>query len=119
MRSRYTAYTLQNMAYIRETWHQDYCPATLQAHPDQRWLGLRVLDFVDDDDRATVCFEARYLSAGRVDGIHESSRFIRQAGRWWYTDGELLPLSFVPWKPGRNEDCPCGSGRKFKRCCGV
>ena len=21
-------------------------------------------------------------------------------------------------KPGRNDPCPCGSGKKFKRCCG-
>ncbi|MGH9364250.1 MAG: SEC-C metal-binding domain-containing protein, partial [Thermoanaerobaculia bacterium] len=21
--------------------------------------------------------------------------------------------------PGRNEPCPCGSGKKFKRCCGA
>ncbi len=22
-------------------------------------------------------------------------------------------------KPGRNDPCPCGSGRKYKRCCGA
>jgi len=34
-----------------------------------------------------------------------------------YTDGEMLAPSFTPWKPARNEACPCGSGKKFKRCC--
>ena len=27
------------------------------------------------------------------------------------------PLSAVPAKIGRNEPCPCGSGRKYKQCC--
>jgi len=26
------------------------------------------------------------------------------------------PIS-VPAKTGRNEPCPCGSGKKFKKCC--
>ncbi|MGE9896430.1 SEC-C metal-binding domain-containing protein, partial [Anaerovoracaceae bacterium SGI.195] len=21
-------------------------------------------------------------------------------------------------KPGRNDPCPCGSGKKYKKCCG-
>ena len=25
----------------------------------------------------------------------------------------------VPWPPGRNDACWCGSGRKYKRCCGA
>ena len=35
-------------------------------------------------------------------------------GHWVYTDGDLLPL--VKAKP--NAPCPCGSGIKFKKCCG-
>ncbi|MCP4470781.1 MAG: hypothetical protein GY815_08865 [Gammaproteobacteria bacterium] len=49
--------------------------------------------------------------------MHERSDFGFRQGRWFYTSGEQLAASFVPWKPGRNRDCPCGSGRKFKRCC--
>jgi preprotein translocase subunit SecA len=22
-------------------------------------------------------------------------------------------------KPGRNDPCPCGSGKKYKKCCGI
>ena len=25
----------------------------------------------------------------------------------------------IPWPPGRNDACWCGSGRKYKRCCEV
>ena len=64
-----------------------------------------------------VEFEARLLVDGRVEAMHENSNFVRQQGRWLYTDGETLAPSLAPWKPGRNEPCPCGSGKKFKRCC--
>ena len=33
-----------------------------------------------------------------------------------------LPMNVVPFqgkKVGRNEPCPCGSGKKYKRCCGA
>jgi uncharacterized protein YchJ len=33
---------------------------------------------------------------------------------------EYCPETFVRAEPkvGRNESCPCGSGKKYKRCCG-
>ncbi|MGN5267109.1 YchJ family metal-binding protein [Aeromonas dhakensis] len=47
--------------------------------------------------------------------LHERSRFVRHQGRWVYTDGEQDP---APLRVGRNDPCPCGSGKKFKKCCG-
>ena len=35
-----------------------------------------------------------------------------------YADGPL-PYEEPPAKVGRNEPCPCGSGKKYKKCCGV
>ncbi len=32
--------------------------------------------------------------------------------------GTKSPIKRVAKKIGRNELCPCGSGRKFKKCCG-
>jgi SEC-C motif-containing protein len=49
--------------------------------------------------------------------MRELASFVFERGRWWYTTGQSKEGSFVPWKPGRNENCPCGSGLKFKRCC--
>ncbi len=117
MRSRYSAYALGDAAYISRSWHPGYRPAEVAPDPDLRWLGLDII--ARSDDPATVEFEARYLRQGRVDAIHEISRFVCEQGQWLYTDGEQRPPTFKPWKPGRNEDCPCGSGRKFKRCCGA
>lgn len=116
MRSRYCAYLRQDVDYLRQTWHPDYRPADLTAS-GPRWLGLEILAVAEKADTATVEFEARFLADGQVNAIHECSDFVREQGRWLYTRGDLLPLTFTPWKPGRNETCPCGSGRKFKRCC--
>ena len=117
MRSRYSAYVRRDADYLRETWHPEHRPADLGTPSDTRWLGLEILDSVGKADTAVVEFEARFLADGKVEAIHERSDFVRQQGRWLYTRGDLLPPTFKPWKPGRNETCPCGSGRKFKRCC--
>ena len=118
MRSRYTAFARANLDYLEASWHPDFRPAKLEVDESLRWLGLEVLSSDQTDARARVEFEARFLLDGRVDAIHENSRFVRERGRWFYTDGDLLAPTFTPWKPGRNESCPCGSGQKFKRCCG-
>ena len=118
MRSRYTAFVLQRNDYIAATWHADFRPAETGTQ-GPRWLCLQVLASEAGPAAAQVEFEARYLDGGRVDAIHERSNFVCEDNRWWYTRGELLPPTFRPWKPARNEPCPCGSGAKFKRCCGI
>jgi len=117
MRSRYTAYVLGELDYLKETWHPADRPARLKLDDGVKWLKLDVLDFSEQGEQATVEFEARLLVAGQVDAMHEKSRFIREQGRWLYSKGETLTPSFTAWKPGRNETCPCGSGKKIKRCC--
>ena len=117
MRSRYSAYVLRERDYLEHTWHSDHRPRELILDEDSNWLGLQVISFHPHDDRATVEFEARLLVSGKVDAVHENSRFVKQQGRWLYTSGEQLLPTFQPWSPARNEACPCGSGKKFKRCC--
>ena len=117
MRSRFTAFALGEPEYLRQTWHEDFRPADLTLDPRIRWIGLAILAESQQGDSATVEFEARLLLDGTVDAMRERSDFVRRQGQWLYTRGEPLPPRIKPWKPGRNEACPCGSGRKFKRCC--
>jgi len=117
MRSRYSAYVLMYKDYIIETWHPDYRPRELVLEKDIKWLGLTLIEHQPRGQTATVEFEARLLQAGKIDAVHELSRFVQQQGRWLYTSGAQLAPSFRPWIPGRNEICPCGSGYKFHRCC--
>ena len=118
MRSRYSAHVLGDLGYLEQTWHPDYRPSPLRLEDGLKWLGLEVLGSGESGDQAWVEFEARFLANGRLDALRERSRFRRVDGRWLYTDGERRPPGFRSRKPGRNEACPCGSGAKFKRCCG-
>ena len=117
MRSRYSAYALRERGYLEQTWHSDHRPPDLVLDDGISWISLQVIESQQQDDQATVEFEARLLVAGKVDAVHENSRFVKQQGRWLYTSGDLLLPTFKPWNPGRNETCPCDSGKKFKYCC--
>jgi SEC-C motif-containing protein len=118
MRSRYCAFALGERDYLIETWHPDFRPADLRLDPRLNWIGLEIIADEERGASATVEFEARLIASGEVSALHERSEFVLQQGRWLYTSGELLAPGFARWRPGRNESCPCGSGRKFKRCCG-
>jgi SEC-C motif-containing protein len=91
MRSRYSAYVLGLFDYLRETWHPHTRPVSQEAFdPGLRWLGLEVRRHtVIDADHARVEFVARCKRAGRAERLLEVSRFVREAGRWYYVDADL------------------------------
>lgn len=92
MRSRYSAYVLKLEAYLLATWHSGTRPDALNIAADNtKWLGLEVKSHLSESaDRATVEFVARYKSGGRAGRLHEVSRFVREDGRWFYVDGEII-----------------------------
>lgn len=92
MRSRYSAYVLDLEAYLLSTWHVSTRPESLHLadQPASQWLGLEVRRHArQGDDRAIVEFVARYRVAGRGYRLHETSNFVREAGCWFYVDGEI------------------------------
>jgi SEC-C motif-containing protein len=92
MRSRYSAYVLKLASYVQATWHASTRPAELELEDQQtKWLGLDINGHSQQGDTATVEFVARYKVGGRAHRLHEISRFVREDGRWYYLDGELLP----------------------------
>lgn len=118
MRSRYSAYVRHDEVYLRQSWHPSTRPERVDMTPQLRWLGLEIIDAPAVlGDEGWVEFIARCSVAGRVERMHERSRFVREEGRWFYIDGQLQ-ASAKPAKIGRNDPCPCGSGRKYKQCCG-
>ncbi|MDZ4350383.1 MAG: YchJ family metal-binding protein [Xanthomonadaceae bacterium] len=91
MRSRYSAYVLADTDYLLATWHPATRPDRLDADPPGlAWLGLDIKrTWSDDPDRAGVEFIARYRIGGaKAQRLHERSRFVREAGRWFYLDAE-------------------------------
>jgi SEC-C motif-containing protein len=91
MRSRYSAYVLGLIDYLLATWHPSTAPGELELSP-MKWLGLEVLHFEQSGDAGVVEFVARCRDDGRAQRLHESSRFVREAGRWYYIDGQMAEL---------------------------
>lgn len=129
MRSRYTAFALNKMNHIRDT-HDPSQRENLDMEGNQawsaqaEWKGLEIQSTEkggEDDDTGTVEFVARYDMEGEPQEHHELSQFRKVKGRWYFIDGKNLRLqTFQREQPklGRNDPCHCGSGKKFKKCCG-
>jgi SEC-C motif-containing protein len=90
------------------------------------WLGLKIISTEKggpDDTEGVVEFEAAYERDGLKDVHHETAKFKRKdgvEGEWLYEDGRISPRTITRSSPkvGRNDPCPCGSGKKYKHCCG-
>jgi SEC-C motif-containing protein len=92
MRSRYTAFVRERADYLLATWHASRRPSGIEFDPGVKWLGLDVRQHrLLDDSHAEVEFVARQKSPGSpAVRLHERSRFLREAGRWYYVDGDQL-----------------------------
>lgn len=128
MRSRYSAFVLDRLDHIERT----HAPEAREGfdRPEMErtaravdWLGLTIAGTTGggpDDETGTVEFFARYAENGEPQVHHERSHFRREGGQWLYVSGEFNPKGqpLRVMKVGRNDPCPCGSGKKYKKCCG-
>jgi SEC-C motif-containing protein len=91
MRSRYTAFVLQDAPYLLATWHPRTRPPRVDFEPGLKWLGLEVKQHRPiDADHAEVRFVARSKLGGRAHRLQETSRFVREDGQWLYVDGDIV-----------------------------
>jgi SEC-C motif domain protein len=116
MCSRYSAFYLGNIDYLIQTLHPDKRQnddelTLVQTIKQTQWLGLKIIAHKPLKQSATVEFIAFYQDEG-IGQLHEKSQFIKEKGRWFYQDGEIL----APMELSRNKLCFCGSGKKLKRC---
>ena len=129
MRARYSAYAKDQVKFILDTTHpsqrDQYTETGIRRWArNSEWLGLTILateNGTADDDEGTVEFVAKYFEKGRRNRHHEIAQFRRREGQWFFYDGQApAPQTVVRESPkvGRNDPCPCGSGRKYKKCCG-
>lgn len=140
MRSRYSAYILNRIPYLGESLHpdfrSDYDEAATRRWAEQaQWLGLQVLGSHPADpngeiadqlsdlqaDDTLVEFIASFRDRGLRRQHHEIARFRQLDGRWYYLDGVTPKVGTsrrTQPRVGRNDPCSCGSGRKYKKCCG-
>ncbi len=91
MRSRYSAFVMRNEPYLLATWHGTQRPKSIEFDPNQKWLGLKIVDSRGTGaDTAEVEFIARFrIGGGSAARLHERSRFVREGGRWFYVDGDI------------------------------
>ena len=83
MRSRYTAYVLQNEQYLLDSWHASTRPESIDLDPAAKWIRLNILN----GDKDHVEFIATYRLQGKAHKLHEISRFVFEGGKWFYLDG--------------------------------
>lgn len=132
MRSRYSAHVKGLVDYVINTYHPS-CRAEEQRDAIAEsiasdWAKLEVISAEPSphEDEGFVTFKAYFNQEGKQYCLEERSRFVRENGLWYYIDGEFpepeqdprLNQPVQSLKVGRNDPCICGSGRKFKKCCG-
>jgi len=129
MRSRYTAYAVGNIDYIFDTHDPDTVSGVDRSNTEawsknSEWLGLEILATergLETDTDGTVEFVARYKIKGVTLTHRERATFKRHGKRWLFVDGQEIkgpPVRNLEPRVGRNDPCPCGSGKKYKKCHG-
>ncbi len=129
MRSRYSAYVKAELTYLLDSTHpnqrNDYdIKGTRRWAEKSEWDGLQIVS-VDkggaEDPKGEVEFIAHYRYKGKRTAHHERAEFVKEDGRWYFYQGKMVPQKQVvrtDEKVGRNDPCTCGSGAKYKKCCG-
>ena len=129
MRARYSAYATGDVLFLKTSATQavqaefDEEATTAWSHAAQ-WHGLEIISTQEGqkgDKKGVVEFRALYTANGEFCNHHEVSTFVKEADGWKFEDGEMVgetPVTREAPKIGRNDPCPCGSGKKYKKCCG-
>lgn len=124
MRSRFAAYAKRNVDYLLATWDAAKRPDNIDFSKESaEWQKLQIINCKKGgikDSKGLVEFKAFYQQNGEDYFMHELSRFVKSEGQWLYLDGVIKAAGKVTASSntGRNALCSCGSGKKFKRCCG-
>jgi len=114
MRSRFSAFVLKLEDYLLTSWHSSTRPTELDLSNSPDWVSLRILDTNESKTQSQVHFQAIYRLNCGWGYLEEVSTFVKEHNCWYYLKGNT---SEGILKPGRNEPCPCGSGKKYKTCC--
>jgi len=128
MRARYCAYAMGSIEYLYKT-SGPRVRKEFDAENSRKWAasaqwsGIEILDTTgggEDDETGRVEFVAHYKVKETEFKHHEMAEFAKVDGVWRFIDGKIFgsdPIRREQPKVGRNDLCPCGSGRKYKKCC--
>ena len=129
MRARYTSYVTGDVLFLKNSatkevqddFNEEASKAWSRA---AEWHGLEIIRTEGGTKRhkkGVVEFRALYTANDEFCNHHEVSQFVKEEDGWKFADGELVgekPIVREEPKVGRNDPCPCGSGKKYKKCCG-
>ncbi len=129
MRSRYSAYVNRDIDYVYDTLHPKKRHGFNRKESEQwarrsEWVSLEILrteDGMPQDRSGVVEFIARYRQKDKPVQHHEVAEFVKEDDRWYFWDGTTPKIEQSVRKGpklGRNDPCVCGSGKKYKKCCG-
>lgn len=129
MRARYSAYATSNIDFLYassgdEVRREFDAETSKQWSQSATWQGLEIVETIKGeatDTEGEVRFVAHYTANGQPCEHREHSFFQKIDGEWRFIDGEIEatdPIRREEPKVGRNDPCPCGSGKKYKKCCG-
>ena len=129
MRARYSSYVTGDIGFLKSSAtkavQEEFDEATSRAWSSaSTWHGLEIIKTEGGqagDSEGVVEFRALYTANDEFCNHHEVSKFVREGGEWKFSDGDLVgetPVVREEPKIGRNDPCPCGSGKKYKKCCG-
>ena len=130
MRARYSAHAKTATKFLLESLHPSIRGDEKEPEQDRyeqlqndiSWDGLEILEASDDGETGQVEFIAKYSIQNYPQSHKERATFVKEDGQWYYLDGEVeghVTYRRENPKVGRNDPCPCGSGKKFKKCCGA
>lgn len=124
MRSRFTAYAMGKDQYLIDTWDKTKSPDKVNFSGDQvEWSRLEIVSRKkggSKDRKGSIEFKAYYKLNGEEHLMREASQFRKVNNEWIYVDGVVKSINSVGRQTdlGKNARCSCGSGKKYKRCCG-
>ncbi len=128
LRARFSAHCLGKYDFLNESVHpefrEDSTPEEIKEWSSLlSWQELEVLEVRRGgvaDDTGEVDFRARYSVKGMPQELREDAFFRKEGDTWYYVEGNVHaqePARRASPKVGRNDPCPCGSGKKYKKCC--
>jgi len=128
MRARFSAHCQRNYPFLVESTHPEHREGVSEKEIAEwadniHWTELEVHSTTPGatDDEGQVAFTAHFTIKDMPQELREDASFVREGGRWFYVDGHVHgpePYRRETPRVGRNEPCPCGSGKKYKKCCG-
>jgi len=128
MRARYSAYALCSIDYLYKT-SGPRVRKEFDAEGSKKWAesaewnGIEILAVEnggEQDETGMIEFIAHYTIKDTPFDRHEKAQFAKVGGEWRFIDGDVIgpePIRRETPKIGRNDPCPCGSGKKYKKCC--